>query len=103
MAARPQPKPKAVPAYFRCDYDPEFHPSAMLAFSEGRATEHQQKLLFEWIVRQACATYEQTFVPGDPHASAFMDGRTYAGQQILKMTRLNPRAFALARNKENGQ
>lgn len=87
---------KAPPPYFRCDYDAEFVPAAMQAFQNGEATEHQQKLLFEWIVRSACATYEQTFIPGDPHGSAFMDGRTFAGQQILKMTRLNPGAFRKA-------
>ena len=103
MAARPQPKPKAVPAYFRCDYDPEFHPSAIQALLNGTANEHQQKKAMEWIIRTAGAFGEQPFTPGDPHATAFMAGRMFVAQQIQKMSALNPRAFALARNKENGQ
>lgn len=94
-------KPKPAPPYFRCDgYDPEFHPAAMRAVAEGQASDHQQKMIFKWIVEEACATYQQPFIPGDPHATAFMAGRIFAGQQILKMLRLNPGAFRKAHSKE---
>jgi hypothetical protein len=92
--ARP---PSKIPPFFRADYDEEFHPAALQAMQAGTASEHQAREGMKWIIENACATYQQTFIPGDPYASAFMSGRVFAGQQILKMLRLNPRAFQKAR------
>ena len=47
----------------------------MRAFSQGTATEAQQKLAFSWIVNVSCRVDEPTFWPGDAAASAFLEGK----------------------------
>jgi hypothetical protein len=88
---------KPAPPFFLAPYDPGFHPSAIQALAEGRATEHQQKEALKWIVEVACATYQTVFIPGDSHATSFFAGRQFSGQTIVKMAKLNPRAFQKAR------
>ena len=94
--ARAEPKPKAVPPCFRYDYDPVLIPACIQALAEGKATEHQQVVAYNWIVEQAAATYQTAFVPGDPHASSFLAGRAYVGHAIRKMRVIKPGAFQTA-------
>jgi hypothetical protein len=52
------------------------------------------KRALDWIINRACSTYESGFSPNDPNGriGAFMEGRRFAGQQVVKLTklRLNP-------------
>lgn len=50
------------------------------------------KRALDWIVHRACATYESGFVADDPNGriAAFMDGRQFAGMQIVKLMKLRP-------------
>ncbi len=62
---------------------------AVQALVTGTASEGQQKTAFDWIVNEACNTYDNTFTPGDPYQTAFNAGRSFAGQQIVKMLKIN--------------
>jgi hypothetical protein len=48
------------------------------------------KRALDWIINHACATYENAFVANDPNGriGAFMEGRRFSGQQIVKLTKL---------------
>lgn len=92
---------KPAPPYFAAPYNVDFHPAAMRALAEGKATEHQQREALKWIVDVACATYQTVFIPGDPHSTSFFAGRQFAGQQIVKLLKLNSGVISTARQKGN--
>lgn len=81
MAAKP-------PAYFAAPYELA-DATALQALAAGEADSEQQKRALDWIVHVACSTYQTTFHPGEPDASAFAEGRRFAGLQIVKMLKLN--------------
>ncbi len=68
---------------------------AIQAVAEGTASETEQKRAIGWIINSAAATYENGFVADDPNGrlAAFMDGRAFAGQQIVQLMRLKADAF----------
>lgn len=68
--------------------------SALQALHHGRADEHQQKRALDWILQRACRVFSTTFVAGDPHASAFMQGRAQVGHIIINATRTSAEAAA---------
>ena len=49
----------------------------------------------DWIINKAAATYDNGFVADDPHGrvAAFVDGRQFVGQQIVKLMKLKPDLF----------
>jgi hypothetical protein len=53
------------------------------------------KRALDWIINQAAATYDNGFVAEDPHGriAAFVDGRQFVGQQIVKLMKLTPKVF----------
>jgi len=59
--------------------------AAIKAFANGMATEGQQKLAYEWIVKAAANIGGQSFRSGDSHATAFMEGRRFVGSQMLAL------------------
>ena len=63
--------------------------AALQAVARGNADATQQKRALDWIINVACATYQISFQPGMPDATAFMDGRRYAGTEIVKLLKLN--------------
>lgn len=75
---------RKVPPYFRCDYEPA-DVSALQAVAGGRADPEQQKRALDWIIRRCCATYDVTFIPGEPDGSAFAQGRRFPGQKIVEL------------------
>lgn len=89
--------PKA-PVCFRCDWEPG-DGGALQALARGEATPDQQKRALDWIIQQGAATYQPTFVPGAPDASAFMEGRRFVGLQIVKLLTLNLEALRQAKEK----
>jgi hypothetical protein len=54
----------------------------------GRADEIQQKRAMAWIIEKVCGTYEFHYHPSE-RDTAFALGRAFAGQQIIKATKLN--------------
>jgi hypothetical protein len=72
------------PPYFRVDHDtPDL--SALQAMARGDAAPDQQKRALKWIIEQGAATYQQSFVPGDTHATAFIEGRRFVGTKIVEL------------------
>lgn len=62
--------------------------SAIQALVNGTAEPHQQKRALQWIVERAAGTYEFNYYPSD-RDTAFALGRSFVGQQIVKLTRIN--------------
>lgn len=56
---------------------------AIQALHQGKATAGQQKTALSWILYRAAMTTAETFVPGDPYATAYMAGRRSVGLQIV--------------------
>lgn len=61
---------------------------AIQALDRGDCPEHLQKQALRFIIEQACATYDQSY-NGDPHDTAFAEGRRFAGNTIVKMLKLD--------------
>lgn len=77
--------------------------SAIQALIRGEADEYQQKRALKWIIEQAAGTYDLAFRPGGEEGRRDTDfalGRSFVGQQIVKLSRLN--VAALVRREENG-
>lgn len=53
------------------------------------------KRALDWIINMAAATYDNGFTGDDPggRIGAFMDGRQFVGQQIIKLMKLKPGLF----------
>jgi hypothetical protein len=58
---------------------------AIRAMIAGKATQEQQILGMEWIMREAARVPDVSFRPGDPHYTAFNEGRRYVGVLIRYM------------------
>ena len=54
----------------------------------GKATEHQQQLVLQVIVNKFARAQDLLYVPGDVHATSFINGRAFVGQQVLKYLNL---------------
>lgn len=52
--------------------------------SIGQATEHQQVLALAAIVKKISRAYDVQFLPGEPDATAFLQGRSFVGKRITK-------------------
>ena len=60
---------------------------AIRALAAGVASEGQQKAALDWIINHAARLYDMSYRPGDAHATAFAEGRRFAGSQVVKMLR----------------
>ena len=58
---------------------------AIQALEQGQASEHQQKLALAAIVKKICRTHDQSYMPGDTHATAVMEGRRFVGLKLLRV------------------
>lgn len=72
---------------------------AVRATAKGEATDEQQRLAMDWIIKKACATYDWPWRPGDQFETSVACGRQFVGQQIVKMINLNPEVLKDERNK----
>lgn len=98
---RPKPKPIATAsaawlpaAYELADI------TAVQAVQRGDASPDQQRRALDWIINQACKTYDFAFRPGaDDRETNLALGRQHAGQQIVKLLYLN--AGAMMRSNPN--
>lgn len=55
---------------------------ALQSFSKGQATERDQKLAFNWIVRGACRAGQDVMVAGSPDVTSYLAGRLSVSLQI---------------------
>jgi hypothetical protein len=62
---------------------------AIRALFEGNATERQQKLILPYIIR-AAGTHDQSYRPGDSHATAFAEGKRFVGTTLVWMLKSAP-------------
>jgi hypothetical protein len=53
------------------------------------------KRALDWIINHAAANYDNGFIANDAggRVGAFMDGRQFVGQQIVKLMKLKPAIF----------
>lgn len=58
---------------------------AFKALALGAANEQQQKLAVDWLIKQACKTYDLSFIMDDDagRLTAFKEGRRFVGLQIV--------------------
>lgn len=75
-------------AHFPPEYK-EFDVASIQALASGKATEHQQKNALNWIINQACNTYDLSYRPGDNGETCFAEGRRFVGLQIVKLLKLS--------------
>lgn len=62
---------------------------AIQQLAAGEADADQQKRALSWIINMACATYDQPFRPGKDGQTEFACGRQFAGQQIVKLVKVD--------------
>lgn len=84
---------------------------AARAFAEGVANSGQQQDVFDYI-QFVCGVgkfQDLSYRPGDPHATAFAQGKAFAGLQIMKLlhpltlevvTRKNPQSGKARANRK---
>lgn len=63
---------------------------AIRALEAGEATPLEQKLALATIVKKLARAHDLTYLPGEPHESAFLAGRSYVGKQLLKYVNTSP-------------
>lgn len=64
--------------------------TAIQQLEQGAANPDMQKRALAWIINLVCATYDQSYIPGDTHETSFNEGRRYCGNTIIKMLKLEP-------------
>ena len=64
--------------------------TALQALVRGDASPDMQKRAIDWIIRSACGTYDFAYRPNSERDTSLALGRQFAGQQIVKLLRLNP-------------
>jgi hypothetical protein len=72
----------------------------MQALQRGDASPEQQRRALDWIIRVGATTYDSTFFPGEPDASAFAQGRRFVGLEVVKLLKVVPHAFV--KDRSNG-
>lgn len=56
----------------------------------GAASPEEQKRALEWIIKDACGVYDETFFPGEDGSrlTTFAEGKRHVGLQIVKLLNL---------------
>lgn len=91
---------KTIPPYFAAPWEPA-DATALQALARGEADAGQQKRALDWVIKAACATYQTAFQPGMPDATAFAEGRRFAGNEIVKLLKINVPAYIKAKGNHN--
>lgn len=61
---------------------------AIKALNKGQATEHQQRLALSVICNKFSRAQDALYIPGTFDETAFLNGRAFVGQKILKIINL---------------
>jgi hypothetical protein len=88
MARKGLVRVKPLPGYEAAPFE-KFDAYAIKALAGGVATEGQQKRALDWIIRLACGTYDNPFVPGSERETCFNAGKAFVGQQIVGIINLD--------------
>ncbi len=72
----------------RPDYT-EAELQALRALQRGTADERQQLMALEYMIR-ACGAYDISYRPDDPYATAFAEGKRFAGTTLVWMLKSAP-------------
>lgn len=97
MPVSKNPKPKSSPKILlqgwplAVDAFPEFEPKhvgAVKALKMGNATEHQQQLLWNFLMMDICKMGSLSYRSASDSDSTFAEGKKYVGYVLQKMTEL---------------
>lgn len=91
---------KKPPAYFDAPWE-LVDATAIQALQRGDANADQQRRALDWIIHVGCATYQPTFHPGEPDASAFAEGRRFVGNAVIKLLKINTNVLLNAKEKHD--
>ena len=69
---------------FRCRSLNDHEHKAIKALYKGEANEHQQRLALKVIVNDFSRAHDLCYIPDSQDQSAFVSGRAFVGQKILK-------------------
>ena len=61
---------------------------AIKAMAAGVANDGQQKVALDWIIKEACGTYDVDWFPDSDRNSSFAAGKRWVGQQLVKLVNL---------------
>jgi hypothetical protein len=61
---------------------------AMRSVYAGEGTAYEQKLTLKIIINNFSRVHDVLYIPGDTHASTFLQGRAFVGANILKILTL---------------
>lgn len=81
------PKNSYAP-YMPTEYEKK-HVASWQALTRGQATEHQQRLIAEYIVHVLCGTYDLPYFPDSVRDSDFAQGKRFIGLQLVKFSNLS--------------
>lgn len=63
--------------------------SALKGLMAGTASAHQQRLAWDFILREACGVQAQSFRSASPQDTYFMEGRRFAGNVLLTLANID--------------
>lgn len=66
---------------------------AIRALEVGEADPYQQRLALDCMLKKLCRVYDTHFIPESDRQTAFLEGRGFVGQNLLKFMRLQPEAL----------
>ena len=89
-----------IPPHFRCDWDIPTA-SAIQALIRGEATFEQQRSAMNWIINQACGTYNTSFSELGDRETSFAEGRRFVGTNIVKLSKISTAAL-IGKDSQNG-
>jgi hypothetical protein len=78
----------SIPVWLQCPALTETEHAALKAVYAGEATPGQQRLTLQVITNKFARSHDLLYIPGSFDGSAFMNGRAFVGQKILKYLNL---------------
>lgn len=63
--------------------------AAIQALFRGEAEPEQQIYILDWIIQEACRTYDQSYRPNSQRDTDFAEGKRFVGNTLVKMIKLN--------------
>lgn len=85
---------------FRVDDPTEAQANAIKAVYKGEADAYQQRLALAYICNRLARAQDMLFVPGSQDETAFLNGRAFVGQKILKIINVPIGRLALTQTEE---
>ena len=73
-----------VPIAFQVPRLEDAEHSALKALYAGEATAYQQRLALQIIINKLSRAQDLPYIPGSFDETAFLNGRAFVGQQLLK-------------------